>query len=224
MIRVSDEMMHMRAPRICRNPIFMAALSAVVCLSGAVSASHRVKINSVTPWPFPRIAATCPAGAVTEAPACSVTYTNGTKYFLTGGWCYSTNLSSGSILTNPAAWSGSKYYSTHSETFNCGEAVTTNYYWRRVYYGVFSANLLDYPGTSNPCIVAIQHGENSNLTGWCGGTPSYWDNTVQYDANPDPHYPQWDTANAYFGERDGDGIYHIVFQTLDQGFNIFLRP
>jgi hypothetical protein len=67
-------------------------------------------------------------------------------------------------------------------------------YWRRNYYGIFSAQLLHHPATGQRCVVAFLHGENKNEV----LNKAYYDNTVKSSRTYAPsQYSGYDATGAY---------------------------
>ncbi len=123
-----------------------------------------------------------PNGAYTEVPAWVATDESGPRYFLPTGFTYVAKPKPGkSILTDADAFGDTPaILASQEDTRASGYAdpsrLNPNLVWRRNYYGIYSAHLLEPGLDGKRGYLAILHGENKNEA--FPDKNRYYDNTV----------------------------------------------
>lgn len=151
---------------------------------------------------FVPAAAQMPPEAYPEMPPCVVRYGATVKYLISTGWTVAANLAPGrSVARDKDAFN----LATVRRTVACNrieedtppaELLNPVTYWRRNYYGAFSAHVIERPEDKAPCLVTINHGENKNEKWEALGL--FYPNTVlPARAWAKEQYSGWDAKGQY---------------------------
>jgi hypothetical protein len=143
---------------------------------------------------------------VNEVPPYLLVVNGRVRLFSTTGWSYAAYVRPGKSLISGAGAIDAGSYCRVSESDITGQRGLTPpgqlnpaTYWRRNYYGVFSAELLEEPATGRRRVVAFLHGENKNEV--LAGT--YYDNTIRAPGRYAPsQYSGWDAKGTYHDDWD----------------------
>mgnify|MGYP006290269857 CR=1 FL=1 len=188
-------------------------LFAVIVTAGnGKSVAQEVRILEAGPRQV--AAGRLPDNSWPEAPPWLVTRDGWTKAYITTGWTWAAWLQpERSFLHDPDAFLLDSSYRVsagviHEQDRPPQDLLNPLPYWRRNYYGVFSAHLLRGQENGGDYILALLHGENKNERVWPG---IYYDNTIlpprRYQpeeySGMDPvsgeYQDQWETYFAFTG-------------------------
>jgi hypothetical protein len=120
-------------------------------------------------FPLPAEMPACPPlGAWPEAPAWVLTDEQGPRYYVSTAWTYVVRLKPGKSLFSdhdvfrPESAVLTTYEDIRHSSFAPAHDLDPSTFWRRNYYGVFSAALLDAAKDRPAGVLAIMHCENKN--------------------------------------------------------------
>jgi hypothetical protein len=153
-----------------------------------------------------------PHGAWPEAPAWALTLGGRTRYYFSTAWTFAVE---GVAGKNPVVHAGA--FDPEGVTLATQDAIRRSDFappeeldpaavWRRNYYGVFSAHRMEHPGSGEPGVLTIQHGENKNEA-----FPYY-----------ERRYANTVLPGVEYGERDYSGFLDGEYQDYWPGYFGFI--
>jgi len=150
--------------------------------AGAVL-SRRLSVDIVHCDEAPRHCAAKPPAGYAECPPWLLSLGNTVRFYFTTNNTFSADLIDGkSFLSDIDALDPATARLVTTDTLGRGtarmllpEEIDPKPYWRHIYYGLFTAHLVDMPAAGEKAVIGIIHGENKNeiLNGY------RYDNTVK---------------------------------------------